>query len=134
MWFTLWLSARLVLARDVREVGSDTKKRRPQSAKENPRRILDRCGQSITITSQRSALCHRGSPAAIWETQTEIKTAYQENGLVGQQQGSQDRIRELEDQNQLLQTQLEARKNFDSLGAGPLCRIALASQGKPARW
>ena len=46
-------------------------------------------------------------------------------GLVGRDlKGSQDRIRELEDQNQLLQTQLEAGKNFDSLSAEPL----------PGRW
>jgi conjugal transfer pilus assembly protein TraB len=52
-------------------------------------------------------------------------------GLVSRDlKGSQDRIRELEDQNQLLQTQLEAGKNFDSLSAEPLPG-ALASQGKP---
>lgn len=46
-------------------------------------------------------------------------------GLVSRDlKGSQDRIRELEDQNQLLQTQLEAGKNFDSLSAEPL----------PGRW
>lgn len=65
------------------------------------------------------------------ETQTEIKKLRTEMGLVSRDlKGSQDRIRELEDQNQLLQTQLEAGKNFDSLSAEPLPG-ALASQGKP---
>ena len=63
---------------------------------------------------------------------TEIKKLRSEMGLVSRDlKGSQELIRELEDQNQLLQTQLEAGKNFDSLRAEPLPG-ALTSPGQSA--
>lgn len=66
------------------------------------------------------------------ETQAEIKKLRTEMGIIGRDlKGSQERIRELEDENKLLQTQIEAGKNFDSLSAEPLPG-ALASQGKAA--
>ncbi|SQD10954.1 Uncharacterised protein [Citrobacter freundii] len=66
------------------------------------------------------------------ETQTEIKNCVPKWGLsVATLKGSQDRIRELEDQNQLLQTQLEAGKNLTPLSAEPLPG-RWPSQGKPA--
>ncbi|EDY0394375.1 conjugal transfer protein TraB, partial [Salmonella enterica subsp. enterica serovar Pomona] len=86
--------------------------------------------QSFDNKVQRSAIAE--AQRLNKETQTEIKKLRTEMGLVSRDlKGSQDRIRELEDQNQLLQTQLEAGKNFDSLSAEPLPG-ALASQGKPA--
>ncbi|WP_230354342.1 F-type conjugal transfer pilus assembly protein TraB [Lelliottia sp. WAP21] len=85
--------------------------------------------QSFDNKVQRSAIAE--AQRLNKETQTEIKKLRTEMGLVSRDlKGSQDRIRELEDQNQLLQTQLEAGKNFDSLSAEPLPG-ALASQGKP---
>lgn len=86
--------------------------------------------QSFDNKVQRSAIAE--AQRLNKETQTEIKKLRTEMGLVSRDlKGSQDRIRELEDQNQLLQTQLEAGKNFDSLSAEPLPG-ALPSQGKPA--
>ncbi|XEI20709.1 hypothetical protein NMD56_25870 (plasmid) [Escherichia coli] len=83
--------------------------------------------QSFDNKVQRSAIAE--AQRLNKETQTEIKKLRTEMGLVSRDlKGSQDRIRELEDQNQLLQTQLEAGKNFDSLSAEPLPG-ALASQG-----
>lgn len=86
--------------------------------------------QSFDNKVQRSAIAE--AQRLNKETQTEIKKLRTEMGLIGRDlKGSQDRIRELEDENKLLQTQLEAGKNFDSLNAEPLPG-ALASQGKPA--
>ncbi|HBB3101284.1 TPA: conjugal transfer protein TraB, partial [Escherichia coli] len=86
--------------------------------------------QSFDNKVQRSAIAE--AQRLNKETQAEIKKLRTEMGIIGRDlKGSQERIRELEDENKLLQTQIEAGKNFDSLSAEPLPG-ALASQGKPA--
>ncbi|EFC5138063.1 F-type conjugal transfer pilus assembly protein TraB [Escherichia coli] len=86
--------------------------------------------QSFDNKVQRSAIAE--AQRLNKETQAEIKKLRTEMGIIGRDlKGSQERIRELEDENKLLQTQIEAGKNFDSLSAEPLPG-ALASQGKSA--
>lgn len=76
--------------------------------------------QSFDNKVQRSAIAE--AQRLNKETQTEIKKLRTEMGLVSRDlKGSQDRIRELEDQNQLLQTQLEAGKIL-TLSVPNLCR------------
>ena len=75
--------------------------------------------QSFDNKVQRSAIAE--AQRLNKETQAEIKKLRTEMGIIGRDlKGSQERIRELEDENKLLQTQIEAGKNFDSLSAEPL--------------
>lgn len=66
------------------------------------------------------------------ETQNQIRTLRNEvQSVKNQLQTSQGRILELEDENELLKTQNDAGKNFDSLGTEPLPG-ALAQRNPPA--
>ena len=70
--------------------------------------------QSFDNKVQRSAIAE--AQRLNKETQAEIKKLRTEMGIIGRDlKGSQERIRELEDENKLLQTQIEAGKNFDSV-------------------
>lgn len=66
------------------------------------------------------------------ETQTEIKKLRTEMGLIGSDlKNSRDRIRSLEEENELLQTQLEAGRDVDPLNGEP-APGPLAAKGAPA--
>ncbi|HIF4013572.1 TPA: F-type conjugal transfer pilus assembly protein TraB [Yersinia enterocolitica] len=83
--------------------------------------------QSFDGKVQRSAIAE--AQRLNKETQSEIKKLRAEMGLIGRDlKGSQDRIRQLEEEKQLLQTQIEAGNNFDSLNAEPVPG-ALAGKG-----
>ncbi|WP_447874829.1 F-type conjugal transfer pilus assembly protein TraB [Serratia fonticola] len=83
--------------------------------------------QSFDGKVQRSAIAE--AQRLNKETQSEIKKLRAEMGLIGRDlKGSQDRIRQLEDENTLLQTQIENGKNFDGLNAEPIPG-ALAGKG-----
>ncbi len=86
--------------------------------------------QSFDGKVQRSAIAE--AQRLNKETQSEIKKLRTEMGLIGRDlKGSQARITELEDENRLLQTQLEAAKIFDGAGAEPVPG-ALAAANAPA--
>ncbi|MFA9209310.1 MAG: conjugal transfer protein TraB, partial [Yersinia sp. (in: enterobacteria)] len=87
--------------------------------------------QSFDGKVQRSAIAE--AQRLNKETQSEIKKLRAEMGLIGRDlKGSQDRIRQLEEEKQLLQKQIEAGNNFDSLNAEPVPGELTGKGGKGA--
>ncbi|MHA3403913.1 hypothetical protein [Yersinia enterocolitica] len=87
--------------------------------------------QSFDSKVQRSAIAE--AQRLNKETQSELKKMRNEMGALSRDlKSSQSRINELEEENKLLQTQLDAGKNFDSLNSEPLPG-ALISKGDVGR-
>ncbi|EKN4770219.1 F-type conjugal transfer pilus assembly protein TraB [Yersinia enterocolitica] len=87
--------------------------------------------QSFDSKVQRSAIAE--AQRLNKETQSELKKMRNEMGALSRDlKSSQSRINELEEENKLLQTQLDAGKNFDNLSSEPLPG-ALISKGDVGR-